>query len=797
MEETKAKEKIKAFGTKLEKSLDGWLGAYIKNGEDEPVRVRALLLSAGKGLFTALSAYLFSRGGAVGGTTPFGLALLCATGERGLYALSGLLFSFLMGGKGVYALSSILCFGLRFLVGRLLAGRREPLYQEPLPLRMAIGSAGGFTVGLYGIVTGGFAKSRLWEALFLIAVIPVAVWLFYGAVSEKEISSGRRQAGRMALLYATILGLGSFSAFGFAPDKAAALFLTLALASEGGVGAGCLGGVVSGLACGAVYSPLFALCGLAAGAVKGKGTVSSLLAAVGAGGAFSVCAEGFMAFTSTLPSLLWGGALYLPAARFGLLKRLPFLGGETVLTEEGAVSAALSLRREEDNRKRLTALSEALSSLSGVFYALSNRLATPGTYELRELCEGCFKKYCASCRRNGICWGQEYDRTADILNKLAKAVASHGAADSAYIPDDFLTLCPHAPKALSEVNLSHARLLEQAARQNKTEVFALDYDALATLLSQASEENAAEFRQDEEMTRRARKAADAMGLVRNNLAVYGTRKKQLIAGGVALSRVKRTAEEMRQAFGEACGLPFTVPEFRIDDRYVTMTAVSAPVISCESARASLRKEDEAVNGDSAVIFENREGYFYALISDGMGSGSDAAVTSRITCIFLEKLLSAGNRKNTVLTMLNHFIRHKNLECFATVDLLEVDLLTGEASFVKSGAAASYILREGKLFKLESSSLPIGITREITAEEIRFSLLPGDLVVMISDGISQSFEDGVWLLELLSDKIDPIAPLSLIARRILDEAKAKNHRSDDMTVEIVRVGEGGTAAGKSS
>ena len=137
-------------------------------------------------------------------------------------------------------------------------------------------------------------------------------------------------------------------------------------------------------------------------------------------------------------------------------------------------------------------------------------------------------------------------------------------------------------------------------------------------------------------------------------------------------------------------------------------------------------------------------------------------------------------------MLNNFIRNKNLECFATVDLLEIDLLSGEAGFVKSGAAASYVIRGGKLFKIASDSLPIGITREITAEDIRFTLLPGDLVVMISDGVSQSFEDGVWLAGMLSE-LDGDSPLDAVTAKILDAAKANNRRSDDMTVTAVRIG----------
>ena len=40
-------------------------------------------------------------------------------------------------------------------------------------------------------------------------------------------------------------------------------------------------------------------------------------------------------------------------------------------------------------------------------------------------------------------------------------------------------------------------------------------------------------------------------------------------------------------------------------------------------------------------------------------------------------------------MLNCFIRGSEGECFTTVDLMEADLLTGRARFIKSGAAPSF------------------------------------------------------------------------------------------------------------
>ncbi len=787
MQEIKFKDGIKKITDRAVGGLEAWIGRYTVD-KDKPFSLKDTLPLAAKGILTATAAFLFARGSSVGGTKPFGIALLCAVGARAEFALAGNILAFLAGGDSVYGITSLLCFALRFLACRLLNGKRAPRWQEPLPLRMAVGASGGFTAGLCRILIGGFAKADLWRAFFLIAVIPSFVFLFGEETTGSAKGTGRQQLRRLSLLYAFVLGIGSFSLLAFAPDKAVALLLTLAYASRGGILGGCLAGLVGGLACGPVYSPMMALCGLAAGALKSKGSLPSLVAAVGTGGAFALCSQGVTAVTLTLPSLLWGGALYLPAKRLGIVNRLPIPWGEQTLPEEIAVSAAAHRHGEAALNTRLRAISDAMTSLSGVFYALSNRLASPGTYEVRELCEGAFKTYCASCRQNGICWGKDYDRTADLLNKLSDSVARHGATDASFIPADFLGRCPHAAKALSEINIRHARLLEQAARQNKTEIFALDYEAMASLLSEASEEHAEELKPDAKRTASAKQAAAELGMSWNNVVVYGTRRKTLVAGGIELSSLRHSAEELRSAFSRACGLPLSLPTFRIEDRYVTMTAVSAPIIACESARASLRKEEEAVNGDSAAVFENADGFYYALISDGMGSGSDAAVTSRIACIFLEKLLAAGNRKPTVLKMLNQVIRHKNVECFATVDLLEIDRLSGEASFIKGGAAASYILREGKLFKLESSSLPIGITREMSAEEIRFTLLPGDLIVMISDGVSQSFEDGIWLLTLLSEGIDPLAPLSCLARRILDEASRKNRRSDDMTVELIRIAE---------
>jgi len=154
--------------------------------------------------------------------------------------------------------------------------------------------------------------------------------------------------------------------------------------------------------------------------------------------------------------------------------------------------------------------------------------------------------------------------------------------------------------------------------------------------------------------------------------------------------------------------------------------------------------------------------------------------------FAKNMLAAGNGKAVTLKMLNGFIRSRGTECSATVDLAEIDLIHGEACFVKSGAAPSFVVRGGSLYKLQSTTVPIGILDEIDAEKIKFSLKHGDVLIMMSDGVTQSLEDGVWLANLITYEWDE--RLDAMAEKIIDNATFANKRSDDMTVVLVRVSE---------
>jgi len=58
--------------------------------------------------------------------------------------------------------------------------------------------------------------------------------------------------------------------------------------------------------------------------------------------------------------------------------------------------------------------------------------------------------------------------------------------------------------------------------------------------------------------------------------------------------------------------------------------------------------------------------------------------------------------------------------------------------------------------------------------------------MMTDGVTQSLEDGVWLANLITYEWDE--RLDVMAEKIIDNAALSNKRNDDMTVVLVRVSE---------
>jgi stage II sporulation protein E len=140
-----------------------------------------------------------------------------------------------------------------------------------------------------------------------------------------------------------------------------------------------------------------------------------------------------------------------------------------------------------------------------------------------------------------------------------------------------------------------------------------------------------------------------------------------------------------------------------------------------------------------------------------------------------------------MKMLNSVLYEKRREVgYSTIDLMCIDLFTGETCFYKYGAAPSFVKNGKVIRRVRGESLAAGLCAgEGSAPDIvRMKLRPGNVAIIASDGVVAESRDG-WLREILAhdDGSDTKALATDIACRVRQYGS-----EDDMTVLAVRVDE---------
>ena len=190
-------------------------------------------------------------------------------------------------------------------------------------------------------------------------------------------------------------------------------------------------------------------------------------------------------------------------------------------------------------------------------------------------------------------------------------------------------------------------------------------------------------------------------------------------------------------------------------------------------------------GDSVSFISSAEGTRTALISDGMGTGARAAIDSTLTSSIIERLLSGGFSVEGAVKAVNSAMIMKSTdESISTVDAVSINLYTAVADFYKSGAAISFIRRGNEIFIIKQESLPLGIIRNITPAHTKVNLSPGDIILLVSDGVTS--EDCGWINdELLSWSTNNMEDL---ATHICSLASLRSNESsrDDITAAALKI-----------
>ncbi len=790
-----------------------------------------------------------------------------------------------------------------------LAGNADgTMLREHISVRMALSACAALFAGAWSVVRGGFSYYDLFGAVFSLLFTPLLTWLIYASADRNMRTSPFREAGIYAmcailthslqtLLHTSRLTGADAAGIVNTPFGFGILFafaVSVVTAERYGIHRGAIAGVCCGMMIDLRYLPLFVVAAVLSAMLGRYSQTFGVLSAGVAAVAWATYQAGFDGIVEVMPPVTAACAVLIPLYRSGMV-RLPeanrLFGGAA---RSMAAEAGLALRSRDEMGRRLSEMSESLTSVSAILTGMSERLSRPGKAEMREICESAFGMYCRGCAIRSKCHEARSAKTAPVIEAMTKELVRDGVVSAAAVPNHLASHCFNIGRILDEINLNAGSRIARMKANDKLAVTASDFCLAGELFKTAYDEGENISQIDGDLSKKLRRLLNYQDFQAGAVTAYGGRRKQILVRDIDLMSTRMGGDDIRKLFEKTTGIRLSQPEFSLDGAVLSMTMHAVPAYACLSGRATCAassvhrywgdsrgcgadcagaseghgiyaegderneetlcrerfdrvteevtgyagdgadmetrgetyagyeeyemegeyewddgegngaggssceaaerpridvtdepplSESGEVCGDVITSFE-AEGKYYMLISDGMGSGREAALTSGVCAAILQRLIASGAGLETSLKMLNNIIRAGERECSATVDIAEIDLLTGEAKFIKSGAAPSFVLRGGSIFRLQSKTVPIGIIRALDAEMIKFDVLPGDRVVMVSDGAARSYEEVPWLLDMMtSDEVILKGSPKEAAAKIVREA-ARHGSADDITAGVI-------------
>ncbi len=146
-----------------------------------------------------------------------------------------------------------------------------------------------------------------------------------------------------------------------------------------------------------------------------------------------------------------------------------------------------------------------------------------------------------------------------------------------------------------------------------------------------------------------------------------------------------------------------------------------------------------VGGDLYDVVEAGDGSWFVAIADVSGKGVPAALLSSMLQASLRTQAASVRSPAEILRNINHLMyRSTAVQQFATFFLARLDGERLELSCSNAGHNWPVLLRRGHERRfLERGGLVLGFREGAEFEEERVSLLPGDLLVLYTDGISEA------------------------------------------------------------
>ena len=720
---------------------------------------------------------------------PFGIAAVAAAGA----GLNGA--ACLLGAALGYIAFNGLGRGIRYLAAVMLAFTVEFAFQDTRLYKKALFApvtaataccATGFLAAFTDMMSGTPTA-----ALILLETVLAfgGCWFFREAMSEDERTTESAELRHgIAVLITVAVVLMALSELKFMDavslGRFAALLMVMTATLRCGMLVGCTIGTAFGLCmdltCGGLpfYTMSYAFGGLLSGAFNRHGRFAFVLSFILANAIAVVCTW------SAAPQINAVFEVFCAALVFMVLPSGFLCKMGSLIEPAAAGSGESGLRRYVANR--VEGLSKAYS---GLYEIVRRNVEKPvNDNDPARVFDRAAEAVCVNCRDKNRCWNNCYMDTLSALNDATEAMFRRGRLSMEDIPRYFTEHCRTPEAFVAAVNgelraVNYRRQFAASLRESRDTAWG-QYADMAEVLTDVAGElssvNGADGLAERRLTRYLRTLD-----IEADTAVYregSGRLRAVIESGNLTPLVKN--ENYLDKLSEVLGTRMCKPK-NAEESPARLVLAEAEPLAVSVGIATMKKKGERISGDRGACFKTDSGVLCVILSDGMGCGDDAAKESGEVIEILEGFLRSGMDPAVAMKTLNSVMLLKSADHwgFATVDLMCIDLFTGETCFYKYGAAPSYVINGKRIQRIKCDTLAPGLSGAgVAPDVVRMRLKPGNTAIIASDGVIGDNNDG-WLREVLDSATED---MKLLARDTLREAERVYGNADDMTVLAVRV-----------
>ncbi|WP_278287574.1 stage II sporulation protein E [Ruminiclostridium josui] len=600
-------------------------------------------------------------------------------------------------------------------------------------------------------------------------------------------------------------GLGTWSVLGVSLRNVLCILTILVFSYRTGAGNGAAIGVIVGtvISISSNSSPImvssYAFCGLLSGILRNMGKVGSCMGVLMGNAVLTFYTNGSTEVLIYLYEIIVAIILFMV---------IPNKVTDVVVNKFNKALAAkgdkkgYSIRIKEITVEKLNKFSKAFREMAKTFDEISETRSITEKQDITAIFDRVADRVCKDCSLCSHCWEQNFCNTYQILFKIVEKLDCKGWIDQQDIPQYFLDRCERIDDFVKAVNYTYELFkvdMVWRSRINESRgLVSQQMRSMSTIISNLAVELNTNiiFKEDIEynillaLTKKGLRNVEAVVYENKNgnyeisLSYKGCGGKRSCIGCVEKVVSDVIGCKMVKN-GTDCGL-------NTKTDMCSIKLVKEETFKIITGVARVAKDEKHVSGDNYTFLNSGDGKYIAALSDGMGTGHKAYLQSKATVNLIEQFMESGFDKDTTVKLINSILVLKsNDETFATIDISVVDLYDGEVEFVKVGAAPTFIKRDDYVEIIRAASLPAGILSNVELELIHKNVNSGEYIIMVSDGIVDSFknsDDSIIEVQNIISQMTSKNPQK-IADDILAEALSRckdKEPVDDMMVMVSKI-----------